>query len=79
MGALQLGLDTPRVGESVVQEVEQHEAHQQGLETRLTAAATRLQTAVAQVRLITRPGDCPFSEQMAELTMMNYYFSISFL
>lgn len=49
VGALQLGPDTPRVGESVVQEVEQHEAHQQGLETRLTAAATRLQTAVAQV------------------------------
>lgn len=50
VGALQLGPDTPRVGESVVQELEQHEAHQQGLETRLTAAATRLQTAVAQVR-----------------------------
>ncbi|KAG0721670.1 hypothetical protein GWK47_046009 [Chionoecetes opilio] len=50
VGALQLGTDTPRLCESVLHELTQHEAHQQGLETKLTAAATNLQTAVVQVR-----------------------------
>ena len=55
VGALQLGPDTPRLVESVLQELGQHEAQQQGLDVKLTAAATKLQTAVAQVRQVAGP------------------------
>lgn len=50
VGTLQVGPETPRLVASVLEELGQHEAHQQGLEAKLTAAATNLQTAVAQVR-----------------------------
>ncbi|XP_063860929.1 rootletin-like isoform X1 [Scylla paramamosain] len=50
VGILQVGPETPRLAVSVLEELGQHEAHQQGLEAKLTAAATKLQTAVAQVR-----------------------------
>ena len=54
VGTLQAGPETPRLVASVVEELGQHETHQQGLEAKLTAAATKLQTAVAQVRWIVR-------------------------
>ncbi|XP_045134109.1 rootletin-like isoform X3 [Portunus trituberculatus] len=50
VGTLHLGPDTPRVVASLLEELGQHEAHQQGLEAKLTIAATKLQSAVAEVR-----------------------------
>lgn len=49
---LQLGLDTPRATENVLQELAEFESQRGNLEMQLSSAAAQLQTSVAQVRLL---------------------------